>query len=441
MPATAPLRLLEPDWLLPIEPHGTIHRRYSVLIDDALIVAVGPREVLRSDHPNATRVALAGRLLMPGLVNAHGHLAMTLLRGLAEDVPLKAWLEEHIWPLESRWVNESFVADGSALAIVEMLRTGTTTACDMYFFPERVAAVARQAGFRAQIAFPIVGAATPWAADADDCIARGLELHDAYRDDDLVQIAFGPHSTYALSTAKLERIRTLADELDAPVHIHLHENATEVADSRKAHGATPIALLDAIGLLTPRLQAAHVTTLDTADLERLASSGVGVVHCPQSNLKLGNGCCPLNRIRQAGIHVGLGTDGAASGNDLDLFDEMHSAALLAKAIDGDPRALPAFEALHLATLGGARVLGLDDVIGSVAAGKAADLIAVDLSGVGAVPAHRPEAVLVHGNAGRLVSDVWIAGRHVLDARRLTTIDEHDVIERAAQWGRRMAGET
>jgi 5-methylthioadenosine/S-adenosylhomocysteine deaminase len=432
------VELLEADWVVPIVPEGNVHAQWSVAIAGSRIVDIGPRESLRRVYPQAVRTALTGRLLMPGLVNAHGHLAMTLLRGLAEDLPLTTWLEQRIWPLESRWVDGQFVADGAALAIVEMLRTGTTTASDMYFFPERVAALARQAGFRMQIAFPIVGAKTPWASDAADAIRRGLELYDSCRDDDLIQVAFGPHSTYAVATHDLERICTLADELDAPVHIHLHENSAEVSDSRRAHGASPVARLDAIGLLTPRLQAVHMTALDDADLERVRSRGASVVHCPQSNLKLGNGSCPVARLLSAGIRVGLGTDGAASGNDLDLFDELHTAALLGKAVSGDPAALPAATALEMATLGGARALGLDDQIGSIEPGKAADLIALDLTRPGAVPVLNVLALLVHGGAGNLVTHAWIAGRCLLREGELTTLDLHAILDRASHWGRQLS---
>ncbi len=438
MSTTSTPLLLEPDWVLPIVPRSVIHQRFSVAIQNGRIVATGERDALRRRFPAAMRTDLSGRLLMPGLVNGHGHLAMTLLRGLAEDLPLKAWLEERIWPLESKWVDEQFVADGTALAMVEMIRTGTTTATDMYFFPERVAAIARQAHFRMQIAFPIVGAATPWAADAADAVRRGLELYDQCRDDEFVRVAFGPHSTYSLSTAQLEHIRMLADELEAPVHIHLHENASEVRESLQTYAATPIARLDAIGLLTPRLQGAHVTSIDDADLERMATRGASVIHCPQSNLKLGNGHCPVTRLLAAGIRVGLGTDGAASGNDLDMFDEMHTAALLAKAIAHDPSALAAHDALELATLGSARALGLDHLVGSIEVDKAADLIALDLTGAGAVPVHRAESVLVHGSAGRLVTHVWINGHCVMADRSLQTLDERAVTERAVHWGRRMS---
>ncbi len=437
---TAVTQLLEPDWLLPIVPAGVVHEAFSVAIDAGRITAIGPRDTLRHTYPAAARTPLPGHVLMPGLVNGHGHFAMTLLRGLAEDLPLKAWLEQRIWPLESRWVDAQFVADGSALAIIEMLRAGTTTACDMYFFPEQVAAIARQVQFRVQLAFPIVGAPTPWATDASDAIRRGLELHDGCRDDDLVRIAFGPHSTYALSTAELERVCMFADELDAPVHIHLHENAQEVADSRRLHGATPVARLDAIGLLTPRLQAAHMTVVDDADLERMTSRGASVIHCPQSNLKLGNGLCPLTRLLEAGVRVGIGTDGAASGNDLDLFDELHTAALLAKGITADPTALPAHAALELATLGGARALGLDHLIGSIEVGKCADLIALDLTGAGAVPINRIEAALVYGGSAHFVTHVWVNGRCIMNDRVLTTIDERAALERAAHWGRRINAE-
>ena len=432
--------LLEPDWLLPIAPAAVVHEGFGLAIAGTDIAAVAPRERLREQFPDAPRIDLAGRILMPGLVNAHGHMAMTLLRGLAEDLPLDAWLKERVWPIEARNISESFVTDGTAHAVLEMLKSGTTTAADMYFFPERSAAVIRRAGMRAQVAFPLISHPNAWSASAAEAFHKGLALRDEYRDDALIRIAFGPHSTYALTAADLEKTLTLAQELDAPIHIHLHETEQEVLDARAATGQTPFALLDALGGLIPNVQAVHVTSLDDADLDRLASRAVAVVHCPHSNLKLGSGYCPVGRLIASGIRVGLGTDGAASNNSLDLFAELRTAALLAKAIGRDPRALPAFEALALATIGGARVLGLDEQIGTLEVGKRADLIAIDLARPAATPSHRPEVSLVHGSAGAWVTHVWIDGRPIVADGRALTLDEREVVARADFWRRRLHAE-
>jgi len=429
--------LLEPDWLLPIVPAGIVHEGWSLAIAGGRIDALGPREVMRRQYPARERLSLPHHVLMPGLVNAHGHLAMTLLRGLAEDLPLETWLRERIWPIEARAVSEAFVADGTALALLEMIRSGTTMSSDMYFFPERSAAVARQARVRAQICFPIISHPNVWSSSAADGLHKGLALYDEYRGDPLVRIAFGPHSTYSVDAVDLERTLTFADELEAPIQIHLHESGHEVETARLASGQTPITSLDAMGFLMPRLQAVHVTELHDGDLNRLASRGVGVVHCPHSNLKLGTGFCAVDRLLAAGIAVGLGTDGAASNNSLDLFAELRTATLLAKALTRDATALPAHRALAMATIGGATVLGMDREIGSLEVGKSADVIAVDLSGAGAVPVHRPEIALVHGFAGSWVRDVWVAGERILANGSVLTLDEQDILHRATHWAERI----
>ncbi len=399
LPVTADL-IIEPTWLLPIVPARTTLTGHSVAIRGANIVAIGPTQTIAQQFRATATQRLDGQLLMPGLVNAHGHAAMVLLRGLAEDLPLEAWLQERIWPLEAQWATPDFVADGVALALLEMLGSGTTCFSDMYYFPELTARAARDCGIRAQVTFPLIQFANAWSKNAAEGFNKGLALHDEYRDDGLVRIGFGPHSAYTLSEADLLKTLTLADEIDAPIHMHLHETAAEVAAARKQLGCTHIQRLAQIGMLVPRLQAVHLTQLDDADLDALAEGGVRAVHCPQSNLKLGSGTADIGKMQRRGLVVGLGTDGAAANNSLDLFAEARAAALLAKTVSGDPTALDAYAALELATLGSARALGLDAVIGSIEPGKAADLISVDLTHTGALPVHRPESTLLVYGVGR-----------------------------------------
>jgi 5-methylthioadenosine/S-adenosylhomocysteine deaminase len=349
------------------------------------------------------------------------------------------WLNEHIWPLERRVVSEAFVRDGTRLALAEMIRAGITCFSDMYFFPEVAAEVARGAGLRCQVAFPIIAFANAWSSGVDEALHKGMALHDAYRNHPLVRVAFGPHAAYSVTRSDLERILMYAEELDAAVHIHLHETAAEVAEARARHGMTDIALLDAVGLLGPRLQAVHVTQADDDDVARLAEARVQVVHCPHSNLKLASGICPVNRLLGAGINVALGTDGAASNNALDLLAEARLASLLAKIEGGDARCLPEWRALEMATLGGARALGLDAEIGSLEPGKLADLVAVDLRSPRFQPVYDPMAQLVHAPAGSAVSHVWVAGRTLLDDGELVTLDQAAVLEAASGWRERIAG--
>ncbi len=437
LPVTADL-IIEPTWMLPITPARTVLTGHSVAIRGANIVAIGPSQTIAQRfHATATR-RLDGQLLMPGLVNAHGHAAMVLLRGLAEDLPLDAWLRNRIWPLEARWVTPEFVVDGIALALLEMLESGTTCFSDMYYFPEVAARAARDCGMRAQVTFPLIDFANAWSKNAAEGFSKGLALHDEYRDDALIRIGFGPHSAYTLNETELLKTLTLAEEIDAPIHMHLHETAGEVAAARRDLGCTHIQRLAQIGMLVPRLQAVHLTQLDDADLDALVEGGVRAVHCPQSNLKLGSGVADIGKMQRRGLLVGLGSDGAAANNSLDMFTEARTAALLAKTVSGDPTALDAYAALELATLGSARALGLDAIIGSIEPGKAADLISIDLTHPGALPVHRPESTLLYTASGSHVQNVWIAGRQLLLDGHPTTLDVGAIHARAATWVSRLA---
>ena len=431
------VQVLHPRHLVPIAPENVVLEGVSVALEDGRIAALGPRADIEARFPGAAVTDLATHVLMPGLVNAHGHLAMTLMRGLSESQPLDAWLEDTIWPLEARCVDADFVADGTALALAEMIASGTTCASDMYFFPEIAAQTAHAAGFRLQVAFPVIDVANAWARSADECIHKGLDLRDRYRDDDLVEVAFGPHSAYTTGEGVLLRVRTLADEVDAGIQMHLHETAAEVAGARARTGGSWVQWLDGLGLLTPGLQAVHMTQLTDEELERVAIGGAHVVHCPRSNLKLASGRCPVDALKAAGVNVALGTDGAASNNSLDLFDEMRAAALLRTSLTGDATAASAADMLEMATLAGARALGLEDEIGSVETGKRADLVAVDLAGVGMQPVHDPTAQLVHGQAGRHVSHVWVGGRSVYETGHFPTLDLERILARAREWPGRM----
>lgn len=441
MPQTPADLIIDARWVLPIAPVNEVLTGHSLVMGAGRILAVLPTSDVDVAFSAPERCTLDHHVLMPGLVNAHGHAAMTLLRGIADDQPLEIWLAKHIWPAEARWVSEAFVHDGTELAIAEMLKSGTTLFTDMYFYPEVAAAVAKHTGIRAQIAFPIVRFANTWSADTAEALHKGLALHDEYRDDDLVTIAFGPHAAYTVDDDDLVRIRTLANELDAAVQMHLHETAEEVATAKAEHGKSPIERLADLELLQPNLQAVHMTQLTDAEVELIAECGVKVIHCPQSNLKLGAGFCPVARLRQHGVTVGLGTDGAASNNSLDMFMEARAAALLSRGLAGTgqhPPGLDTLALLELATLGSARALDLHNEIGSLEQGKSADLIAVDLGSVGNVPVHHAESQLVFSAAGPNVTDVWIRGRRVINNGALTTIDEPDLIDRGKRWGERMA---
>ena len=430
--------VISPLLLLPVAPENIVASGTSVAVRGTDIVDVGPTPGVLARHPGARQLTLDRHALLPGLVNAHSHLAMSLLRGLGESLPLDAWLKDTIWPLEGRWVDADFVRDGTMLAAAEMIAAGTTTAADMYFFPDTAAEACRDAGLRLQAAFPITTVANAYSQDVDDCFAKGLALHDRFRDDDLVSTCFGPHSAYALERRHLERIAMLANELDAGVHIHLHETAAEVADARRATGTTWLRLLDGIGLVNENLQAVHMTAITDQEIPLLAERGVRVVHCPHSNMKLASGVCPVAKLAAAGVAVGLGTDGAASNNGLDLFAETRLAALLAKSAGGDPTALPAKQALAMATLGGARALGLGDSIGSIEAGKRADLVAVDLRHPAMQPVYDLHSQLVHAAAGPRVTHTFVNGRCLYADGEWLTLDVEEALARASAWRDRLA---
>ena len=380
---------------------------------------------------------LPRHVLLPGLVNAHTHAAMSLFRGIADDVPLQVWLERHIWPREARFVAPDFVYDGARLAAAEMLRGGVTCCNDMYFFPDASARAFLELGMRAMLGLPVLDFPTPYAADADGYLSRGLEIRDALKHEPRLAFSLAPHAPYTVSDATWEKIVVFARQLDLPIQTHLAETAQEVAASRAEHGRTPLARLHELGATGPQFIAIHGVHLAADDIALLAAQGCHVVHCPVSNMKLGSGIAPVAALVAGGVNVALGTDGAASNNRLDLFGEMRIAALLAKVATGDPSVLPAQQALGAATLAGARALGLDREIGSLVAGKQADIVAVDLSALDALPCYDPVSHLVHAVGREAVTDVWVAGRRVVADRALQTADEAAIAARARLWQERL----
>jgi 5-methylthioadenosine/S-adenosylhomocysteine deaminase len=431
--------LIHAQWVLPVDAGDRQLADHAVAVRDGRILTLLPSEEARRSIEADRVVELPGHCLIPGLVNAHTHAAMTLMRGMADDLPLMTWLHDHIWPAEKRWVDPGFVGDGTRLALLEMLRGGVTCFNDMYFFPEVTAQAAADAGMRAVVGMIVVDFPTAYAEDARTYIAKGLALHDRYRGHPLIRTAFAPHSPYAVADGPLERVRTLADELEVQVHIHLHETRDEVVASLRDHGERPLARLDRLGLVGPGLMAVHMTQLEEPEIERLAAAGAHVVHCPESNLKLASGFCPAVRLLAAGVNVALGTDGAASNNDLNLLGEMRSAALLGKGVAGSASALPAAQALRMATINGARALGLEDEIGSIEPGKSADLAALDLRDPHTQPLYHPVSQLVYSAGRHQVRQVWVQGRQLIRDGVPTSLDPPTVIAAAQAWAARLAG--
>ncbi|PMV22099.1 MULTISPECIES: TRZ/ATZ family hydrolase [Pseudomonas] len=440
MTATAaPLDLLLlPTWLVPVEPAGVVLKEHGLGIRDGRIAFIGPRQAALKLTAKETR-ELPGMLLSPGLVNAHGHAAMSLFRGLADDLPLMTWLEKHIWPAEAKWVDEAFVRDGTDLAIAEQLKGGITCFSDMYFYPKVASDCVHNSGMRAQIAIPILDFPIPGAGSADEAIRQGVELFGDLKHHPRIKITFGPHAPYTVCDDNLEKIRVIAEELDAAIHMHVHETAFEVQQAVEQTGERPLARLGRLGLLGPRFQAVHMTQISEDDLALLVESNTSVIHCPESNLKLASGFCPVERLWQAGVNVAIGTDGAASNNDLDLLGETRTAAMLAKAVAGSATALDAHRALRMATLNGARAMGLESEIGSLEVGKAADIVAFDLSGLAQQPIYDPVSQLIYATGRDCVKHLWVAGKQLLDDRQLTRMDEQQLTATAIAWGQRISG--
>jgi 5-methylthioadenosine/S-adenosylhomocysteine deaminase len=432
---TVDLRL-DAGFIVPVEPAHAL-ANHALLIDGGRIAALVSQADAERAYAPREHVVLPGHVLMPGLVNAHSHAAMSLFRGIADDVPLALWLERHIWPREANFVGPDFVYDGARLAAVEMLLGGITCCNDMYFFPESGAQAFVETGMRAMLGMPVLDFPTPYAADPDGYLQAGLAVRDACKHEPRLTFALAPHAPYTVSDETFEKIVMYARQLDLPIQTHLAETALEVTESRERHGASPLARLHRLGATGPGFIAIHGVHLDAADLDLLATHGGHVVHCPSSNMKLGSGVAPVMALAARGINVALGTDGAASNNRLDLFSEMRLASLLAKVTSGDAAALPAHDALRAATLGGARAIGLDRTIGSLLAGKEADIVAVDFSGIDAVPCYDPVSHLVHAVGRDAVTDVWVGGKRVVSGRALTTVDEAAIVARARLWQERM----
>ena len=429
--------LIEAKWIVPIIPADTILENHALIVDQGMIIDLLPKDKARQKYLPETIVERNGSVLLPGLVNAHTHNPMTLMRGCADDLALMPWLQDHIWPIEGAVMGPDYVADGCTHAVAEMIRSGTTCCNENYFFPDVQATTYTRLGFRAVVGLPIIEFPTAWAKTAAEYFDKALEVHDQWRSDELISSAFAPHAPYTVSDASFERLAMLSGQLDLPIHCHIHESAQEIIDSIKEHGQRPLARLDRLGVVNEKLIAVHMTQLSPEEIKLCARAGVSVVHCPQSNMKLASGLAPVQLLRSAGVNVAIGTDGAASNNDLDMFDEMRTAALLAKVVANDATAMDAHSTLHAATMGGAKAMGLDAKIGSLEVGKCADLICVDLAQIETQPVFEPVSHLVYAANRSQVSDVWINGVQKMNQRELVAMDVPELLRKAESWRRRM----
>lgn len=430
--------LIRPAWVVPVQPEGTVLSDHAVAVTSGRIAQILPAGQARQALAPAEVIDLPGHVLIPGLVNLHTHAAMALMRGLADDLSLMDWLSNHIWPAEAEHVSEQFVLEGTLLACAEMLRGGVTCFNDMYFYPEMSGRAAQQARMRAALGIILVEFPTKYAADPQDYLRKGLETRDQLKNEALLSFCMAPHAPYTVSDKSFEQVATLADQLQIPIHIHVHESRFEIEESVKQHGARPIERLRRLGLVGPQMIAVHAVHLEDAEIALLAGQGASVAHCPASNLKLASGFARVGAMLSAGLNVGLGTDGAASNNRLDVLGDLRLAALLAKAANDDPRTLPAQSALKMATLAGARALGLENEIGSIETGKAADLVALNLSSLELSPCYDPVSQVVYAAGREHVSHVWVRGELLVRDGRLLHLDEQEIESRTRIWRQRIA---
>ena len=431
------ITIISARWVVPVEPHNSVLDDHAVVIENGLIKELCSREQALANYPQANHLAHPEHVIIPGLINAHTHAAMTLFRGMADDTNLMEWLEQHIWPAEAQWVDHDFVRDGTELAVAEMLASGTTLFSDMYFYPDEVARTAQEMGIRAAVGMIVLDFPSVWASNADEYLEKGLEVHDEARSLSRISTTLAPHAPYTVSDDPLVKIRTYADELNVPIHMHVHETAHEVEQAVAATGKRPLQRLDDLGLLNPRMVAVHMTQVNQQEIALLARQGVSVVHCPNSNAKLASGSSPVGKLMRAGVNVCLGTDSAASNNNLDMFQEMRAAALYAKSLSGDASELPAWQVLQMATINGAKALNQQDEIGSLLPGKAADMVAVNLNHISTQPVYDPISQLVYSASSSLVSDVWVGGRQRLKDGEFTEIDLQALLVKAVEWSQKI----
>lgn len=430
--------IIEARWMVPIVPNSVLLEHAAIVIHQGKILMLCSIAEARLNYRTNQTICCDDHVLMPGLINLHTHAAMNLMRGLADDLSLMPWLNHHIWPAEKQVVSQRFVYDGTLLGCAEMLQGGVTTFNDMYFYPSAAAEAATQAGIRAQLGLVVLEFPTNYANDAEDYIKRGSDAKDSWGDNSLITASFAPHAPYSVSNQTFTTLITLAEELGLGIHTHLHETLDEISQSMAQYGVRPVKRLADLGLLGPNFVAAHGVHFEVEEMALLAQHGCHIAHCPASNLKLGSGIAEVSKLLAQQVNVGIGTDGAASNNRLDMFAEMRLSALLAKGISGDAASVPAMKALEMSTINGAKALGLDHQIGSIEVGKLADLIAVKISDITAQPCFDPISQLVYATSSNQVTHTWVAGqlqyeKHEDKAGIFSGIPSHHLTEIIAYW--------
>ena len=432
-------QIISSRWIAPVVPRNTVLEDHSLVLQAGKIIAIEATAKAIKDYPDAELINRENHLLIPGLINAHTHVGMSLFRGYADDVPLMTWLNDYIWPAEAKWMGADYVRAGTELAIAEMLMSGTTCFNDMYFFADDVAQVSQSMGIRAFVSMIVIDFPSAWASTPEEYFEKGIAVHDETRSLSRVHTTMSAHAPYTVSDESLAKVLTYADELHVPMVMHVHETENEINEALSQHGERPLSRLHNLGLLNPRLMAVHMTQLSEDEISLCAQQGISVVHCPESNMKLASGCCPVAELLDSGTNVCLGTDSTASNNDLDMLGEMRSASLLAKVTSKKADALPAWQALEMATINGAKALNVSTQIGSLEVGKFADIVAIDLSDLSTQPVYNPVSQLVYSANRDMVSDVWIAGKARVANHQLQGIDLNKILQNTSDWGKRIQG--
>lgn len=430
-------QIIQTKWLIPCEENNIVLEDHALIIHHGKIKDILPSKLVKARYAARTTENYSTHAIIPGLINAHTHLAMNMFRGLADDLALMNWLNNHIWPAEKKWVSHEFVRDASLFAMAEMIRSGTTCFNDMYFFLQATAEAADIAGVRGSIGMTVIDFPTAWAANTEEYFAKGLEFYEAYKNHDRIKATVGPHAIYTVADKNLLKVKEVAEKYDLKISMHVHETADEINQSLAQTKQRPLRRLYDLGLVSSRLIAVHMTQINDEDLEILQTAKANIAHCPQSNMKLASGTCPVNQLQAKGVNVALGTDGAASNNDLNMLEEMRTAALLAKLTTQNPENLSAPETLKLATLNGAKALGIDSITGSLTIGKAADFAAINLEEIETLPVFHPVSQIVYAAARNQITDVWVAGKRLLKNRKLMTLDEKELIDKAKYWGEKI----
>ncbi|RDI44809.1 TRZ/ATZ family hydrolase [Aquicella lusitana] len=429
--------LIHAKWIITCEEAQALLENHALAIRDDKILAILPSKDAERKYQATSVHHYSSHAVMPGLINSHTHLAMNAFRGLADDLDLMDWLNHYIWPSESKWVSQELVYDASLLAMGEMIRGGITCFNDMYFFMGATAEAADLSGLRAHIGMTIIDVPTAWAKTPEEYFAKALEFYHQYKDKKRITPTLAPHSTYTVSTEHLIKAKEIADTHRLKINIHLQEAPAEIQQSLEKYHKRPLERLQEIGMASPDLIAIHMTQVNDNDFDILQKTKPSIVHCPESNMKLVCGGCPVEKLTRLGINVALGTDGAASNNDLDMFSEMRTAALLGKTVANDPKAVSAEKVIKMATLNGAKALGIDHLTGSLAPGKAADLIAIDLEQIETLPLYHPISQIVYASSRYQVAHVWVAGKQLLKNRELLTLNEKELLNKAQYWGKKI----